>query len=216
MNRKKKLGAGRTVYIIIAEVLYVLLGVVLRFIPGIELVHICYGLSILLIFAGIVFVVRYFMKESYRNLNEYGFSVGILGVILGICALIRVELWVKSFLPVLGLALLLMAVIKIQYAMDLKSMKDKLWILGLLFAALLTGGAVCVVIDPFKEEQTRLSLLCYQLILDGALGVVENIYLYIRLRIFERSRQESESCSTSPFVETENIDEIPDNFDVEG
>lgn len=210
---KLRIEAGSTGYIIVAEILYALLGVVLLLVPGIELIHICYGLSILLVFAGIVLIVRYFMTESYRNLNEYGFSIGILGVILGMCALVRAQLWVKSFLPVLGIALLLMAVTKLQYAMDLKSMKDRMWILVLAVAVLLTGGAVCVVINPFKVEETRQKITCYLLILDGILGVVGNLYLYIRLRLFKRA--EDKNQAKPQIIDAEEMDDIPDNFDTE-
>lgn len=210
---KLRIEAGSTGYIIIAEILYALLGVVLLLVPGIELIHICYGLSILLVFAGIVLIVRYFMTESYRNLNEYGFSIGILGVILGMCALVRAQLWVKSFLPVLGIALLLMAVTKLQYAMDLKSMKDQMWILVLVVAVLLTSGAVCVVINPFKGEGIRQKITCYLLILDGILGVVGNLYLYIRLRLFKRA--EDKNQAKPQIIDAEEMDDIPDNFDTE-
>lgn len=210
---KLRIEAGSTGYIIIAEILYALLGVVLLLVPGIELIHICYGLSIMLVFAGIVLIVRYFMTESYRNLNEYGFSIGILGVILGMCALVRAQLWVKNFLPVLGIALLLMAVTKLQYAMDLKSMKDQIWILVLVVAVLLTSGAVCVVINPFKVEETRQKITCYLLILDGILGIVGNLYLYIRLRLFKRA--EDKNQVTPQIIDAEEMDDITDNFDTE-
>jgi len=188
-QQQPRKGIGRTGFVIGAECIYVLLGAVLLFIPQIQMIHICYALGVLLVIVGIIQIVRYFMAESYRNINAYGFSLGVLEVILGICALVRVEAVVSSFLLVLGIGLLLTGVIKLQYAMDLRSMRDPVWIAVVVLAAALVGGAVCVIVNPFADETILRTVTYYLLLIDGLLGIVGSVYLFIRVKLYSRSEQ---------------------------
>lgn len=189
LEKSRRKGSGSTGYVIAAECIFLLIGAVLLFVPKIQIIHICYGLSGVLVFVGIIQIVHYFLTESYRNMNEYGFAIGVLGVILGMCALVRVQAIADSFLLVLGIFLLLTAIIKLQYAMDLKSMKDPMWVVAIILAVLLIAGAVCVIINPFQNMELH-KLVTYNLLLvDGSLGIISNIYLFIRVKLYDRKER---------------------------
>ena len=179
------------------------------FVPQIQIIHICYGLSGVLVFVGIIQIVHYFLAESYRNMNEYGFAIGVLGVILGMCALVRVQAIANSFPLVLGIFLLLTAIIKLQYAMDLKSMKDPVWVAAIILAALLIAGAVCVIINPFKDPELHKLVTYYLLLVDGVVGIISNIYLFIRVKLYARKerKQKEQAENASQMQEDEKREE---------
>lgn len=222
LEKAKKKNSGGSVfntgYVIAAECIFLLIGAVLLFVPQIEIIHICYGLSGVLVFVGIIQIVHYFLAESYRNMNEYGFAIGVLGVILGMCALVRVQAIANSFLLVLGIFLLLTAIIKLQYAMDLKSMKDPVWVVGIILAALLTAGAVCVIINPFTDPELHKLVTYYLLLVDGVVGIISNIYLFIRVKLYARKerklKEQGENEAQEPEQEEEPSD-VPVEMPVE-
>lgn len=209
---KRKSSGGsifNTGYVIAAECMFLLMGALLLFVPQIQIIHICYGLSGVLVFVGIIQIVHYFLAESYRNMNEYGFAIGVLGVILGMCALVRVQAIANSFPLVLGIFLLLTAIIKLQYAMDLKSMKDPVWVAAIILAALLIAGAVCVIINPFKDPELHKLVTYYLLLVDGVVGIISNIYLFIRVKLYARKerKQKEQAENASQMQEDEKREE---------
>ena len=222
LEKAKRKNSGGSVfntgYVIAAECIFLLIGAVLLFVPQIEIIHICYGLSGVLVFVGIIQIVHYFLAESYRNMNEYGFAIGVLGVILGMCALVRVQAIANSFLLVLGIFLLLTAIIKLQYAMDLKSMKDPVWVVAIILTALLIAGAVCVIINPFTDPELHKLVTYYLLLVDGVVGIISNIYLFIRVKLYARKerklKEQGENEAQEPEQE-EEPSEAPEEMPVE-
>lgn len=177
-----------TLVILSAAVLGILLGLFLLLFPGAQMIQIVYAIGILLIVAGIISIVRYFMTESYRRLNCYTFSAGALMVVLGICALLRAEI-VSSYLIIcLGIWLLASGVIKLQNALDLEAMKDKAWwVILLLAVAVMICGAV-VLLNPFADRNDLNFFTYIMLVADGALSLFSVIYLTIRLRRFQKQQ----------------------------
>lgn len=211
LEKAKRKNSGGSVfntgYVIAAECIFLFIGAVLLYVPQIQIIHICYGLSGVLVFVGIIQIVHYFLAESYRNMNEYGFAVGVLGVILGMCALVRVQAIAGSFLLVLGIFLLLTAIIKLQYAMDLKSMKDPVWIAAIILAALLIAGAVCVIINPFNDPELHKLVTYYLLLVDGVVGIISNIYLFIRVKLYARKERKQKEQGEIEAQKPEQEDE---------
>ena len=115
------------------SLVYLLLGVLLIVIPDLQMEYVCYGISVVLVIIGIILIVKYFLEESYKNLNQYGFSIGVFLVIIGVCTLVKNQEMAKSFQLYIGVCILLTAIIKLQNAMDLKALKDRTW------------GVICVV-----------------------------------------------------------------------
>lgn len=183
-----------TLMILAAAVLGILLGLFLLLFPGAKMIQIVYAIGIVLIVAGIISIVRYFMTESYRRLNCYTFSAGALMVVLGVCALLRAEI-VSSYLIIcLGILLLASGVIKLQNALDLEAMKDKTWAVVLMIAvAVIICGAV-VLLNPFSN-QSDLNYFAYiVLVVDGVLSLFSVLYLTVRLRKYQKQQANGEAA----------------------
>ena len=52
------------------SLVYLVLGGALCAIPSLKMEYICYGISVTLIVLGIILIVKYFVTESYKNLNQ--------------------------------------------------------------------------------------------------------------------------------------------------
>lgn len=187
-KEKKESNKIATQFVMTVAVVYILLGALLLFVPQIQIITLSYLICSLLIITGIVLIVRYFITDAYKNINEYGFSIGVFMVILGMCALVRVEQVADSFIICLGIALLMTSVIKLQNALDLKNLEQKTWIVMLGIALLFVVCSIIVIINPFRQPQTLPDFTYRILMIDGVVSLLSNLYLFI---IIKKSNKES-------------------------
>lgn len=166
-----------TTVVIWSAFVNILLGLILLIFDKIELIQIVYVLSAVFVAAGICYIVKYFMKESYKELNCYHFSAGVLLVVIGMCALVR-SAKVSEYLALcLGIILLISAVVKLQNALDLKAMENRYWAVFLAVAAFMIVCAVLIVLNPFGEETNTQVFTYVMLVVDGILSLIEIFYL---------------------------------------
>ncbi|MDK2808717.1 MAG: hypothetical protein PWP24_1454 [Clostridiales bacterium] len=193
-------------------VIYILLGLLLLYVPQVQIITICYLLCAILVVAGIVLIVRYFMTNAYTNMNEYGFSVGVFTVILGMCALVRVREVANSFLICMGIAMLLTSVIKLQNALDLKNLGVHTWIAMLVLSLAFLICSIIIIIHPFKQQATLEAFTFRVLILDGCISLIGNLYLYLMLRRNQKkmpmSSEEKEESSNDETEKSETKEDI--------
>lgn len=175
-----------TAYIAIMDVLLACSGAALLFIPNLQLVYIIYGFLSLVVIAGIIMMIRYFMTNSYKDFNAYGFSEGTLLVILGICGLVKATALESVFYTGIGLVLIFSCVIKLQYTLDLSRMGDKLFYLLLVLVLVLTGCGIAVLLNPFTDPAKYTSFVHLLLLIDGAFSLLFMLYLALRIRAYTK------------------------------
>ncbi len=212
MDEKKK-NLFSTVVVSVMAVIFIAVAVLILFVPRIEVKDICYFICGFVVVLGIYMIVRYFMSAGYERLNEYGFSEGVLFVLLGICGLVSAERIAASFLTALGLLLLLSGVIKLQYALDLKCMEDKAWAGFFAVTVLLLGFSVSVILNPFEDMEFFQNYTAGILLADGIVEIVNILYLNFRIKAY---RQRGEKPQDLPELhETEKEENFSEQADEE-
>lgn len=199
MNEKKK-SLFSTVVVSLIAAISILVAVLILFVPQIEVKDICYFICGFVVILGIYMIVRYFMTGGYERLNEYGFSEGVLFVLLGICGLVSAERIAVSFLTALGLLLLLSGVIKLQYALDLKCMEDRAWAGFFAVTIVLLGFSVSVILNPFEDMEFYQNYTAAILLVDGIVETGNIVYLNLRTRTYQEQGTEKK---TDDFEEPE-------------
>ena len=195
---KKSAGLANTL-IIMMSLVFVAMSVLMIVAEDVEIIYLCYGICGAAIIAGIYMIVKYFMTDAYRNVNAYGFSLGTLLVILGICGMVRAQAMAGGFVIILGIILLLSGITVLQHSLDLRRMEDVIWIAVIIIAALILLCGIMVVIRPFADKIFYETAVWWMMLVAGVLGVVTNIYTMIRVGLFKRSERkkvESEKNKT--------------------
>ena len=165
------------------SVIYVVFGLLMLLIPSAKEVYVIYVISIVLIAFGIFMIARYFFNAQYKEFGKYGFSGGVLAVIAGCCLLIRAGEVSGYFSLFIGGCILVSAIIKLQNAVALGSMKHPYWlfflILALVFlsASFPTVTSVLIAISKAAEIATG-GAVKYQYIL-LITGIIIIIYVII-------------------------------------
>ncbi len=200
-----------TQFVISVAVIYILLASLLLFVPQIQIITLSYFLCSVLVITGIVLIVRYFITDAYKNINEYGFSFGVFTVILGMCALVRVEQVANSFILCIGISLLMTSIIKLQNALDLKNLKEKTWIIMLGIALLFMICSIIIIINPFKLKETLCGFSYRIMIIDGLISLLSNFYLYFIIRKNNKKRSIQDENEDKEKEETKSEAQVGGN-----
>jgi len=151
-------------------IVFLIIGILLLF-TSIDTKVFAILIGAVLIIVGSAWTIRYFAEKNYLNLSSYGFSVGILAVLLGICAIIRAEPIAQSLVIVLDICIMLTSIIQLQNAIQLKCLKSVLWIPVLCVACIFIVCSVLIALVPF-EEQVQKTFTYIVLAADGLVGFI--------------------------------------------
>ena len=184
MSKEKKqngIGIGTGMILGIA-IIYILFGLAMIFVPQFKEIYIIYIAGAIFVVFGIVMIVKYFLTGSYRDIGKYGFSAGVLCVLIGILMLVRTNQIAVYFSLFLGICILLTAIIKLQNAVDLKSMHNKGWFVFLLIALVFLVAAILIILNPGGKVSQYKDVVYYILIADGVINIISPIYLIFAIR----------------------------------
>lgn len=177
--------------VILTAIVFMALSAVVLFMPemGFKPAYLCYVVGAAVIVVGIVQIVRYFVNDAYRNMNEYGFSIGTLLGILGICILLRADVISGVIDLVLGVVVLLMGIIMLQHSLDLKRMSDAVWGLVIVLAALVIACGVVLILKPSPLQISYDTIIWWIVLVSSVLGLLVNIYTMIRIALYKHSEK---------------------------
>ncbi len=139
---------------IVTSLLCIGTGALLLFVPGVNMLYLTYCFCSALIVVGVVLIISYFVSEAYRKLNDYRFAIGVLLIILGCVELLRARILAEEIMFITGLVTLILAVIIMQSAVQMRILKSGAWTVQLLFTIVSLIGAVFVLIE-FKPVMSR-------------------------------------------------------------
>ena len=218
VNTKESMDSrSSTIMVYVIAVLYVVFGIAFLLLPQLEAEQFCYLISGGLILIGILRIGEYFIRECYKNVNQYGFSIGVFAIILGVCIIIQIQQFAEIFQLCLGIGVLLTAIIKVQNAMDMRAMGNQRFAVFLGLAIILVICAVVILVNPFSEEELRNNFTYVILIIDGIMSIISTTYLIItakRLRkaINSENTEQMNATAEAVYVEPELSDKGQDSM----
>lgn len=175
-----------TVFTLLLPIIYIVLGALLLFVPDLNTKVFAELLGALLVIIGAALIIHYFLSRAYMDTNAYGFSIGALAIILGICVLVKSTDVANSLSVFLNVCIMLTAIIKLQNAIQLLFLRNKFWIPVLCVSVAFLVCTVLIAINPFTDDVrdtfTYVVLLC-----DGVASFANAVLLRIVMRRHFRS-----------------------------
>lgn len=187
---EKNTGTANLV-IIVFSVVFIILSALMIFVKEITTEYLCYGVCAAGVIAGIAMIIRYFMTDAFKNVNAYGFSLGVLFIILSICGLLRVSMMAAAIITILGVILLLSGVIILQHSLDLRRLKDVLWIPVIIISVLVLGCSVAVIIQAFAEKIPYENVVWWMILVVAVLNLIINIYTTVKVSLFTKKERKT-------------------------
>ena len=171
--------------VVMLSVLFLLMGGIMLLFPGFELKDFTYVVGGFFLVSGAWEVTRYFLKEEYRNLANYDFSIGVLLLIVGCIIILRAETASGYLYMLIGALVLAEGVTLLQYTVDLKALHSGGWWATLLGAVALFVLSFGILLDINGWFSGTGLLLYPALIAAGVIGLVALFCVGLRVRHFE-------------------------------
>ncbi len=191
------------------SILFLLLGALLLFFPNISVSQVCYALCGVVVALGILYIAQYFITESYKDLQQYGFSIGVLLIILGICGFIRINELISAFYFFIGMMFLIAGILHFQNALDFKILKQKSYVLWIAVAITVLLCGTMVILNPFPEDTTLATFTNYSLIIVGLFTLIGNLFLFFTLKRLQK-KAAKEASENNPITEDPSEDTQPE------
>ena len=200
---KKETGLTNLI-VIVMSIIFAGMSALMIFVTGVAIEYLIYAICAAAVIVGIVMIVRYFMTDAYRNMNAYGFSIGTLFVLLGICGFLRASDMAGAFLVILGIVLLLAGIIMLQHSLDLYRMRDVLRIPTMILAIAVLICALMAILQPFKVSIEYSVVIWWMILVVGGISLLVNIYTLIKVKLFDKKEKKQAEAQVSEAVVCED------------
>ena len=171
--------------VVMISVLFLVIGGVMIFFPQINLMSFVYVMGGFLLVAGAWEIARYFLREEYRNIANFDFSVGVILLMAGVVLIVRAEAASAFVYMMFGTLVLILGVTLLQHTFALHALKSMGWIVTLILSAALVLFSAAMLLDYNGLFSTGL-LTYYLLAASGLLGLISLFCVGLRIRHFER------------------------------
>ena len=131
---------------------------------------------------GIIRIVKYFMARAESAFGSFGLVQGGAMLGFGIFFLVNPSFFVNMIDTTLAIILLVMAIIKVQYAFDFLKLNSSRWWIQLLGAVVMAALGILALTKPFGIANIVMILIGIGLIFSGLWDLIS----VIRMSVFVR------------------------------
>lgn len=186
-----KLGKEFKTGFLVTSICYLVLGIVLLVYPAFSQRMLCYALGAITVIYGVVHVVTYFARTDFEEIYRLDFATGVVMTIIGVYIIAQPAKVMTLLHIILGCAILLDSLIKLQNAIDLKRLGSRIW-WSVLALSLITGALGLVLLLSTSYAMFTLTQfigLC--LVVDGCVNVWSFLFLSINLSKLRKTRAQA-------------------------
>lgn len=200
----KESNAGLIAHILVS-IAYIAVGVVMLISDAFIISTIVYSFSVLAI--GILFIcfgayymIRYFFNQEFRRVTNYGFTMGVILVIIGAVLIFeaaRLSTFIDSIVCLIGIVL---GAIMFQQAFALFHIQRSSWFISLLFGFATIGISVYFLVSKLSFFKGEI-IACSYLIGAGAISLISLLIMVLGLR---------DSKKDASRIYSRNMEDAPD------
>lgn len=169
-----------TIAIVMISLLLIFLGIMMLFTNGLPVAYLCYIICCLMIIWGIWLMGRYVMRKEYKNIANYGFTVGTAAVALGVAGLIGTDMIIKVMPLYLGVFMMVEAAVMLQHTVQLMGLNSGKWVISLVFSTGTLIAAICMMLNVLEFRNKYPQLLYILYIVVGGLTLWSLVMAYRR------------------------------------
>lgn len=158
-------------------VLYIIIGLVLLFWPGLSVQLICHVVGGAILLYGASRIVRYVSSRKNSTAEAADLVIGILTALVGAFIAMNAT-FIASILPwMCGLVMFIGSIGKIQTAFALKRAQTSWWKGTMLSAVVTAFLGLTMLMNPFASVLALIRFFGVALLLDGVSGVISQFML---------------------------------------
>jgi uncharacterized membrane protein HdeD (DUF308 family) len=169
---------------LVSTVITLVLGIVLVFEPSGSIQVLTAIVAILAMLAGGFQIVDYIRQSRQEKMLSLSLVLGIMLLSIGIYLIYNLKSLVIFFTNIIGIALCIKSLFKIQYAFNIRDLSDK-WLYNLVVGLISMILGLLLLINPFKSAELFLRIIGVILVLSSIAELVETIMVIKSLDIKE-------------------------------
>ena len=202
-----------TVFILAVALICAISSALLLFVQNVKAIIFVFIFCGVMVGWGIVMISKYFAKDRYREMHDYSFSAGVLCVALGCCGLVRSRDIAKHFNICIAFVVLIIGIVMLQLAVQLRAMFHKFWAVELIQAL---AFILCSVLILSKAEfiLKPVPAFAYWVLLIAAICIILS-YPVVFVGFWQRDRRENELKVLATATPMEAIEQLDAHLEVE-
>lgn len=177
--------------VIISSVIYVALGVILLLWPEKMARNICYVIGVIAVAVGIVNLIDYIRKDYSVDAYRYNLVYGLVSILFGVFVFVKVDTVVSIIPFLLGFAVTISGLLKLQNAVDLVRMKYKGWGAVMIVSILNIAFGVVLIMNPFDSAMILFICIGIGMIYSGVSDLIATIMLSRSIKSIGRELQKA-------------------------
>lgn len=177
--------------VIISSVIYVALGVILLLWPEKMARNICYVIGVIAVAVGIVNLIDYIRKDYSVDAYRYNLVYGLVSILFGVFVFVKVDTVVSIIPFLLGFAVTISGLLKLQNAVDLIRMKYKGWGAVMIVSVLNIAFGVVLIMNPFDSAMVLFICIGIGMIYSGVSDLIATIMLSRSIKSVGRELQKA-------------------------
>ena len=166
---------------IILSALYIISGILLLVFPQVTLISLGCALAACMCAYGAARIIIYFTNDHFTGIMQQDLTIGVTIGALGAFMLLHRDFVETVFPFAISILLLIGAISKLQYSIDLKRLGAVHWKVFLVFALILFGFGATMLYNPFNQKNMYI-FVAVCLILEGVLNIVAVLWISRQIR----------------------------------
>lgn len=168
---------------IISSFIFLLFGIIFLVDTDSVLVSLAIFIGIILLVLGVVSLSSYFKDRLTDKYASNDFLTGIFTIVLSVILLINKSSVLFKLIPIFaGCWLIINGYYKVEFAMELKDNKSKLWIWSIIFAIITLVVGMLLVINPLKSSVIVNMVIALAIIGHSIINIFEAIILNVKIK----------------------------------
>lgn len=207
-----KLERESKISLLVVTACYVLLGLVLLFCPQFTVTMLCYAVGGISIVYGVSRVVAYALqREGWDEPYRFDLVVGLVFAGAGLYAILQSGVVAGFLNTVVGLAVCLDSLVKLQTAIDLQRLGSRVWVSVLVLA--MVTGALGVVLFFYKGTGllSALQFVGVSLVIDGCVNIWSFTFLAMNLARLRKARRAQAAAQSGPQADAPDAQDTAPN-----
>ncbi len=153
---------------LIASIVYLVIGLILIIWPDAARQVIIYAIGAAALLYGGFRIVDFFVrKEHLSGMVQFGVALGIACVLLGLFLIFKVNLVVALLAAVIGVAVIVDSVLRLQIALNLRHVGARNWLVLFITALVTLGFGILLLFNPFTAVKVATIIAGVILLIDG-------------------------------------------------
>jgi uncharacterized membrane protein HdeD (DUF308 family) len=153
---------------LITSVVYLVIGLILVIWPDTARQIIIYAIGAAALLYGGFRIVDFFVrKEHLSGTIQIGVALGIGCLLLGLFLIFKVDLILTLLAAIIGVAVIVDSVLRLQIALNLRHIGARYWVLLLVTALVTLGFGILLLFNPFTAVKVATVIAGVLLLVDG-------------------------------------------------